>query len=244
MQNVPLADKVELKKLTSKGSARMTARLFLLVLFLIGNFTSIGAASAETHMLSVGTRIDVTMASTLDGSSCRDGDPILVKLAEDTSWNGRVIVPANTIVSGKIFVRKLDPSLTSVRALELKFESIEVDHNQIPIEAVLSVRGGKVYIRRGWVFLPITIQTFESPGAALGTAVSYQSPKAERTQAKAELKLRADKEKARSSNFRYGLQRRGQVLLLAKKKPKIELLPGDHFQIELLRDVDVPVQEK
>jgi len=237
-------DKVELKKWTCKGSDRMTARLFLLVLILIANFTSIGAASAETHMFSVGTRLDVTMASTLDSASCRDGDPIFVKLAEDINWNGRVIVPANTIISGKIFVRKIDPSLTGVRALELEFESIETDHNQIPIEAVLSTRGGNAYIRRGSVFLPITIKTFESPGAGLGTAVSYQGPKAERSQAKAELKLRTVREKARRSNIRYGLQRRGQVLLLAKKKPKIELLPGDHFKIELLRDVDVPLPEK
>ncbi len=239
------ADNVEVKDENSKVSDHMIARLFPLALIAVSTFASTALVSfaADTRKLSVGTRLAVTMDSRLDSANCRDGDPIIVTLAEDVVWNGLTIVPTDSIISGRVFIRTVDPSLTGIKALELKFESIEIKHCQIPIEAVLSVRAGKVYIRRARGFLPLAIKTFESPAVGLGIGISSQSPETTRAQEKVKLKLKTEKEKAKNSNIRYGLDHAGQVLLLTKKKPKLELLPGDQFQIELMKDFDIPAAQ-
>ncbi len=214
----------------SRVSAHMIARVCSLALIVVSTVASTALASpaSETRKLPAGTKLAVVMDSRLNSVNCRNGEPILVKLAEDVVWNGWTIAPADSIISGRVFIRTIDPSLTGIKALELKFENIEINDRQIPIEAVLFARADKVYVRRGGNFLPLAIKTFESTQIALGTAVSSQSPKAERAQDKVKLQLKS-KKKAQRSNIRYGLEHNGQILWLTKKKPKLELLPWRSF---------------
>ena len=92
-------------------------------------------APAMLH-LGAGTTMDIAAADTISSRSAKVGDPFSARMVEDIkNAAGRVVIPAGSVVNGKIADVKPAPNPSTPGTLTLSVSSITVRGTSYPIEA-------------------------------------------------------------------------------------------------------------
>jgi hypothetical protein len=161
-----------------------------------------------------GTKIPIIMDTAVDSDTSQEGDEFSARTAEDLTIDGSTLVPAGSIIKGRIAQLNPPRHLNRSGSVALKFDTVTTpDNRQIPIVANLVARGGVVHARRGMkdiamdtgiVAVPAAAGLGALIGAGIGTAV-------------------------------------GVAILLSKKGKKVDVRPGDELKIELAEDLRMPM---
>jgi hypothetical protein len=96
------------------------------------------AAPARPAMarLGVGTQLDIAAADTISSRTAKAGDPFTARVVEDVrNAAGKVVIPAGSIVNGKIADVKPAPNPSSPGTLTLSVTSITVRGTSYPLDA-------------------------------------------------------------------------------------------------------------
>jgi len=86
--------------------------------------------------LGVGTTVDIAAADTISSRTAKIGDPFTARVVEDVrNAAGRVVIPAGSVVNGKVTDVKPAPNPSTPGTLTLSVSSITVRGTSYPIEA-------------------------------------------------------------------------------------------------------------
>ncbi len=86
--------------------------------------------------LGAGTTMDIAAADTISSRSAKVGDPFSARVVEDIkNAAGKVVIPAGSVVNGKIVDVKPAPNPSTPGTLTLSVSSITVRGTSYPIEA-------------------------------------------------------------------------------------------------------------
>ena len=86
--------------------------------------------------LGAGTTMDIAAADTISSRSAKVGDPFSARVVEDIkNAAGKVVIPAGSVVNGKIADVKPAPNPSTPGTLTLSVSSITVRGTSYPIEA-------------------------------------------------------------------------------------------------------------
>jgi hypothetical protein len=97
-----------------------------------------------------GTKLLVIMLTPIDSDASQDGSEFSAKTAEDLSVDASVVLPAGSIIKGRITLMKPPVHLNRSSSVKLKFETVTTpDNRQIPFAASVVSRGEVLHVRRG-----------------------------------------------------------------------------------------------
>ncbi|PWT94101.1 MAG: hypothetical protein C5B53_13845 [Candidatus Melainabacteria bacterium] len=178
-----------------------------------------------------GTKIPIIMDTAVDSDTSQEGDEFSARTAEDLTIDGSTVVPAGSIIRGRIATINAPKHLDRSGSVGLKFDTVTTpDNRQIPLVANLVARGGVVHARRGIKDIAIDSSIATLPtlvGVGIGAVAGN------------------------SGNSRIGMGGGaligagvgvvvGVAILLAKKGKKVDVRPGDELKIELAEDLHMP----
>lgn len=191
------------------------------------------------HTVPTGTKIPIIMDTAVDSDTSQEGDEFSARTAEDLTIDGSTVVPAGSIIKGRIAQMNGARALNRSGSVALKFDTITTpDNRQIPLVANIVARGGVVHARRGLKDIALDAGTVSLPtlcGLGIGALAGGSG------------------NSSSSSNDKSGVGRAGGAMigagiglavgvavLLAKKGKKVEVRPGDELKIELAEDLRMP----
>ncbi len=177
-----------------------------------------------------GTKMAIIMDTAVDSDTSQEGDEFTARTAEDLTIDGATVVPAGSIIRGRIMTLNAPKHLNRSGSVALKFDSVTTpDNRQIPLVANLVARGGVVHARRGIKDVAIDTATFTLPTAvALGIgAVAGHSSSSVGVGGGALI----------GAGIGAAI---GVAILLAKKGKRVDVRPGDELRIELAEDLHMP----
>lgn len=184
------------------------------------------------RVVPVGTKIPIIMDSAVDSDTSQEGDEFTARTSEDLSIDGSTVLPAGSIIKGRI--AKINPPKTMGRSgsVSLKFDTVTTpDDRQIPIVANLVAHGGVVHARRGLKDIAIDGATITLPTAAgLGIGLLAGGTGQGRVSPGVGAGIGAG----------VGVAV-GCAILLIKKGKRVDVRPGDELKIELGEDLRMPV---
>lgn len=197
-----------------------------------------------------GTRVPIIMDTAIDSDTSQEGDEFSARTSEDLDIDGSTVVPAGSIIKGRIAQLNAPRRLDRSGSVALKFDTVTTpDNRQIPLVANLVAHGGVVHARRGLkdvamdtgvVALPILaglgiglLAGHSSNGTSSSTTVSNGTV----TRSKSSGVSRAE---GAAIGAAIGAAV-GIVILLSKKGKKIDVRPGDEMKIELAEDLRMPM---
>lgn len=181
-----------------------------------------------------GTKMPIIMDSAVDSDTSQEGDEFAARTSEDLTIDGSTVVPAGSVIKGRIARLNAPRALNRSGSVALKFDTVTTpDNKQIPLSATLVARGGVVHAKRGLKDIAIDTGTFAAP-AALGTVIGAIAGGA--------------------SNSSSGIGTAGglligagigvaigTIILCAKKGKRVDVRPGDELKIELAEDLRMPM---
>jgi hypothetical protein len=181
-----------------------------------------------------GTKVPIIMDTAVDSDTSQEGDEFAARTAEDLNIDGTTIVPAGSVIKGRIAQLNSPRHLNRSGSVALKFDTVTTpDNRQIPIVANIVARGGVVHAKRGLKDIAMDTGTFALP-TTVGLGIGVLA--------------------GGSSNGSSGIGRAGGALigagigagigiaiLLAKKGKKVDVRPGDELKIELAEDLRMPM---
>jgi len=177
-----------------------------------------------------GTKIPIVMDTAVDSDTSQEGDEFSARTVEDLTIDGAMVIPAGSIIRGRIATLNSPKHLNRSGSVALKFDTVTTpDNRQIPLVANLVARGGVVHARRGMKDIAIDSATFALPTlVALGIgAVAGHSSSSVGVGGGALI--------GAGVGAAVGL-----AILLAKKGKKVDVRPGDELKIELAEDLHMP----
>lgn len=184
------------------------------------------------RVVPVGTKIPIIMDSPVDSDTSQEGDEFTARTSEDLSIDGSTVLPAGSIIKGRI--AKINPPKTMGRSgsVSLKFDTVTTpDDRQIPIVANLVAHGGVVHARRGLKDIAIDGATMTLPTAAgLGIGLLAGGTGQGRVSPGVGAGIGAGVGAAV-----------GVAILMIKKGKRVDVRPGDELKIELGEDLRMPV---
>lgn len=184
------------------------------------------------RVVPVGTKIPIIMDSAVDSDTSQEGDEFTARTSEDLSIDGSTVLPAGSIIKGRI--AKINPPKTMGRSgsVSLKFDTVTTpDDRQIPIVANLVAHGGVVHARRGMKDIAIDGATLTLPTAAgLGIGLLAGGTGQGRVSPGVGAGIGAGVGCAV-----------GVAILMIKKGKRVDVRPGDELKIELGEDLRMPV---
>ena len=182
------------------------------------------------RVVPTGTKIPIIMDTAVDSDTSQEGDEFSARTSEDLSIDGQTLVPAGSIIKGRIASLNNPKHLMRGGSVALKFDTITTpDNRQIPLVANLVAHGGVVHAKRGMKDIAIDTAEFTLP-TALGLGIGLIAG-------------------AKSSSVGTGGgavigagigAAVGLAILLAKKGKKVDVRPGDELKIELAEDLRMP----
>ncbi|MBX3137121.1 hypothetical protein KF707_12835 [Candidatus Obscuribacterales bacterium] len=192
-------------------------------------------------VVPTGTKIPIIMDTAVDSDTSQEGDEFAARTSEDLSIDGSTIVPAGSIIKGRIAQLNSPKHLNRSGSVGLKFDTITTpDNRSIPIVANLVARGGVVHARRGLKDI-----AFDTGAVALPTLVGLGVG--------ALAAGSGNNNNSSSSNNNNSISRAGGAMigagvgiavgvaiLLSKKGKKVEVRPGDELKIELAEELRMP----
>jgi hypothetical protein len=177
-----------------------------------------------------GTKFPIVMDTAVDSDTSQEGDEFSARTSEDLSIDGQTVVPAGSIIKGRIATLNAPKRLNRTGSVALKFDTITTpDNRQIPLAANLVARGGVVHARRGLKDIAIDATEFTLP-TAVGIGIGAIAG-------------------AKSSSIGTGGGALigagvgiavGLAILCAKKGKKVDVRPGDELKIQLAEDLRMP----
>jgi len=182
------------------------------------------------RVVPTGTKISIIMDTAVDSDTSQEGDEFSARSAEDLTIDGTAVVPAGSIIRGRIATLNAPKHLNRSGSVALKFDSVTTpDNRQIPLVANLVARGGVVHARRGLKDIAIDTGTFALPTAvALGIgAVAGHSSSSVGVGGGALIGAAVG-------------AAIGVAILMAKKGKRVDVRPGDELKIELAEDLHMP----
>jgi hypothetical protein len=177
-----------------------------------------------------GTKIPIVMDTAVDSDTSQEGDEFSARTVEDLTIDGTMVIPAGSIIRGRIATLNAPKHLNRSGSVALKFDTVTTpDNRQIPLVANLVARGGVVHARRGMKDIAIDSATFALPTlVALGIgAVAGHSSSSVGVGGGALI--------GAGVGAAVGL-----AILMAKKGKKVDVRPGDELKIELAEDLHMP----
>ena len=190
------------------------------------------------RVVPTGTKIPIIMDTAVDSDTSQEADEFSARTAEDLNIDGSNVVPAGSIIKGRIAQLNSPRHLNRSGSVALKFDTITTpDNRQIPLVATLVARGGVVHARRGLKDIAIDTGAVALPTLA-GLGIG----------------LLAGGSSSDSSSSSSGIGRAGGAMigagvglavgiaiLLSKKGKKIDLRPGDELKIQLAEELRMPM---
>ncbi len=182
------------------------------------------------RVVPTGTKIPIIMDTAVDSDTSQEGDEFSARTSEDLTIDGSTVVPAGSIIKGRIATLNSPKHLNRSGSVALKFDTITTpDNRQIPLVANLVARGGVVHARRGLKDYAIDTAEFTLPtalGVGIGAIAGANS---------------SSVGTAGGALIGAGVGAAvGLAILLAKKGKKIDVRPGDELKIELAEDLRMP----
>ncbi len=201
---------------------------FLCVLTL--SFSARAYTPAPIVEVPAGSKLAVKLTSNFNSADCVDGTQIVFKTVEETTCDGSVVLPVDTLITGKIYIPPAVPK-NGIKAVRIKLETIDlVGQGQVPFTGTLVARGGLLYVRRDLATVQIAVAGL-GQSAPLGTSMCMMSPPSKAWIRKQQLAL-AKYEETKSKLIAYGAEW-GSTVLLSKRNQQIDLREGDVVRIEL-----------
>lgn len=181
-----------------------------------------------------GTKIPIIMDSAVDSDTSQEGDEFAARTSEDLLIDGSTIVPAGSVIKGRIAQLNNPKALNRSGSVALKFDTVTTpDNRQIPLVANLVARGGVVHARRGLKDVAIDTGTFALP-TALGIGIGALAGNANNGS--------SNLGTAGGALIGAGIGAAvGIIVLCAKKGKKVDVRPGDELKIELAEDLRMPM---
>ena len=192
------------------------------------------------RVVPTGTKIPIVMDTAVDSDTSQEGDEFSARTSEDLTIDGSTVVPAGSIIKGRIATLNAPRALNRSGSVALKFDNITTpDNRQIPLVATIVARGGVVHARRGMKDIAIDTGTVALPfvaGLAIGALAGNSSNNNNSTNNSSS---GMSKGAAAALGAGIGLAV-GIAVLCAKKGKKIEVRPGDELKIELAEELRMP----
>ncbi len=192
------------------------------------------------RVVPTGTKIPIVMDTAVDSDTSQEGDEFSARTSEDLTIDGSTVVPAGSIIKGRIATLNSPRALNRSGSVALKFDNITTpDNRQIPLVATIVARGGVVHARRGMKDIAIDTGTVALPfvaGLAIGALAGNSSNSSSSTSSSSS---GMSKGAAAALGAGIGLAV-GIAVLCAKKGKKIEVRPGDELKIELAEELRMP----
>ncbi len=193
------------------------------------------------RVVPTGTKIPIVMDTAVDSDTSQEGDEFSARTSEDLTIDGSTVVPAGSIIKGRIATLNSPRALNRSGSVALKFDNITTpDNRQIPLVATIVARGGVVHARRGMKDIAIDTGTVALPfvaGLAIGALAGNSSNNNNNSTSNSSSKM--NKGTAAAIGAGIGLAV-GIAVLCAKKGKKIEVRPGDELKIELAEELRMP----
>ncbi len=178
-----------------------------------------------------GTKIPIIMDTAVDSDTSQEGDEFSARTSEDLTIDGNTVVPAGSIIKGRIATLNAPKHLIRNGSVALKFDTVTTpDNRQIPLVANLVARGGVVHAKRGLKDVAIDAGVFALPtaiGLGIGVIAGHSSGSSVSPGGAALI--------GAGVGAAVGL-----AVLLAKKGKKVDVRPGDELRIELAEDLHMP----
>lgn len=177
-----------------------------------------------------GTKIPIIMDTAVDSDTSQEGDEFSARTAEDLTIDGTPVVPAGSIIRGRIAALNSPKHLDRSGSVALKFDTVTTpDNRQIPLVATIVARGGVVHARRGLKDIAIDTGVATLPsavGLGIGAVAGHSSTK-----------IGTGGGALIGAGVGIAL---GVAILLAKRGKKVDVRPGDELKIELAEDLHMP----
>ncbi|MBP9093220.1 hypothetical protein KBI23_19520 [bacterium] len=194
------------------------------------------------RVVPTGTKIPIVMDTAVDSDTSQEGDEFSARTSEDLTIDGSTVVPAGSIIKGRIATLNSPRALNRSGSVALKFDNITTpDNRQIPLVATIVARGGVVHARRGMKDIAIDTGTVALPfvaGLAIG-ALAGNSSNSSNSVNNNNSSSGMSQGAAAALGAGIGLAV-GIAVLCAKKGKKIEVRPGDELKIELAEELRMP----
>jgi hypothetical protein len=179
-----------------------------------------------------GTKIPIIMDTAVDSETSQEGDEFSARTSEDLSIDGNTVVPAGSIIRGRIAQLMAPRAMNRSGAVQLKFDTITTpDNRQIPLVANVVAKGGVVHARRGMKDVVLDAGAVSLPtlaGLGIGLLAGNGSSSSS---------IGAGGGAVIGAGIGLAV---GVAVLLAKKGKKIDVRPGDELKIELAEELRMP----
>jgi hypothetical protein len=183
-----------------------------------------------------GTKIPIIMDTAVDSDTSQEGDEFAARTGEDLNIDGSTVVPAGSVIKGRIAQINAPKSLNRSGSVALKFDTVTTpDNRQIPIVANLVARGGVVHARRGLKDIAMDTGTFMAP-TVIGLGIGVLAGGSGGSGSSGHIG------RAGGALIGAGVGAAvGVAILCIKKGKKIDVRPGDELKIELAEDLRMPM---
>jgi len=187
-----------------------------------------------------GTKIPIIMDTAVDSDTSQEGDEFSARTGEDLSIDGGIVVPAGSVIRGRIAALNAPKHLNRSGSVALKFDSVTTpDNRQIPIVANIVARGGVVHARRGAKDIALDAGIVTLPLIA-GLGIGYLATKSSSSSTTGTSSSSIGKAGGAVIGAGVGIAV-GCAILLAKKGKKVDVRAGDELKIELAEDLRMPM---
>lgn len=179
-----------------------------------------------------GTKIPIIMDTAIDTDTSQEGDEFSARTGEDLSIDGTTVVPAGSVIKGRIAQLNAPKRLDRSGSVAFKFDTVTTpDNRQIPIVANLVARGGVVHARRGMKDIAMETGIFTLPTVA-GLGIGLLAGGGDSS------KIGRGGGAVIGASIGAAV---GVIILLSKKGKKVDVRPGDELKIELAEDLRMPM---
>jgi hypothetical protein len=180
-----------------------------------------------------GTKIPIIMDTAVDSDTSQEGDEFSARTSEDLTIDGGIVVPAGSVIKGRIAQLNAAKRFDRSGSVALKFDSVTTpDNKQIPIVANIVARGGVVHAKRGMKDIAIETGMVTLPTAA-GLGIGLLAGNASKSSS-----IGAAGGAVIGAAVGVAV---GVIILCAKKGKRVDVRPGDELKIELAEDLRMPM---
>lgn len=194
-------------------------------------------------VVPTGTKIPIIMDTAVDSDTSQEGDEFAARTSEDLSIDGSTVVPAGSIIKGRIAQLNAPKALNRSGSVGMKFDSITTpDQRSIPIVANLVARGGVVHAKRGLKDVAFDTGAVSLPVLA-GLGIGFLAGGSSNNSTTSGSTNNNNSKIGRGGGALIGAGvgiAVGVAILLAKKGKKVEVRPGDELKIELAEELRMP----
>ncbi len=201
------------------------------------------------------TKIPIIMDTAVDSDTSQEGDEFAARTAEDLTINGAIVVPAGSVIKGRIAQLNAPKHFTRGGSVALKFDTVTTpDNRQIPLVANLVAHGGVVHARRGVKDIAIDAGIVSAPflaGILIGVMAGKSNTNtASGTTSNGTTVVATNNNSTKSNGMSKGGAAAlgagiglavGIAILCAKKGKKVDVRPGDELKIELAEALRMPM---